>query len=74
MYKRKIHILNYETFQFTVALTNRSAYKPSLYGKSRMISVISTNPGEVLTHIKNKIMFDSLVHLQEVEHYSRKCL
>jgi hypothetical protein len=27
MYKRKMHILRYETFQFTVALTKRSAYE-----------------------------------------------
>jgi len=36
-----------------------------------MISMRSTNPGEGLTNIKNKIMFDSLVHLQKVEYYSR---
>jgi hypothetical protein len=74
MHKHKIRILRYETFQFTVAVTNRSAYKSSLYGKSRMIRVRSKNPGECLTNINNKIMFESLVHLQEVEHYSRKFL
>jgi len=66
--------MRYETFQFTVALTNHSVYKPSLHGKSSMISVRSTNPGEGLTNIKNKIMFDTLAHLQEFEYYSRKFL
>jgi len=59
MHKRKIHILRYETFQFTVALTNCTAYKPSLYGKSSVISVRSKSPGEGLTNITNKIMIDS---------------
>jgi hypothetical protein len=71
MYKCQIHILRYESFQFTVALTNHSVYKPSLYDKSSMISVRSINPGEVLMNVKNKIMFESLVHLQEFEYYSR---